>query len=227
MDLKEPGNLVYLVGTDEGRIGRLAPEPGRRLVRRPVPTVDAAAAKRTFAAVHAAISAGLCPSVPRSERRRLGRRGRRDGLCRRTGHVVAVGGRAARLRAMPGFSRGAELDACCCSPNRTRDSCVKCRRKPAERFEQALDGVPHAVVGRDRIRTPAGRLPSRRRCRRHAGDRCGTCGLEGSVAEAAALVRMPMAKSPSDGAAGTGNELRPGDRRTPLSRRAAQPTFCT
>ena len=48
-----------------------------------VPRVEAAAAKQTFAAMHRAITAGAGAGMSRSERRRAGRGGCRDGLCRR------------------------------------------------------------------------------------------------------------------------------------------------
>ena len=60
MDLKEPGNLLYLVGETQERAGRLALRAGerprrRRRCRRSTPQ----RAKATFAAVHRAIDGGL------------------------------------------------------------------------------------------------------------------------------------------------------------------------
>jgi phosphoribosylformylglycinamidine (FGAM) synthase-like enzyme len=59
MDLKEPGNLLYAIGATREELGgshwaEVAGASGGQ-----VPEVDPARAKRTFAAVHAAIDAGL------------------------------------------------------------------------------------------------------------------------------------------------------------------------
>jgi len=59
MDLKEPGNLLYLVGATRDELGGSHYALVRGLAGGAVPKVDAAAARSTFAAMHRAIRAGL------------------------------------------------------------------------------------------------------------------------------------------------------------------------
>ena len=58
MDLKEPGNLLYLVGLTRNELGGSHYALVHALSGGRVPRVDAQAAKKTFAAVHRAIDAG-------------------------------------------------------------------------------------------------------------------------------------------------------------------------
>ena len=59
MDFKEPGNRLYLVGETKDELGGSAFARVRGLDGGQVPTVDAERARKTFAALHRAISAGL------------------------------------------------------------------------------------------------------------------------------------------------------------------------
>lgn len=59
MDLKESGNLLYLVGETKDELGGSHFALVRGLAGGQVPTVDAVQAKETFAALHSAIDAGL------------------------------------------------------------------------------------------------------------------------------------------------------------------------
>ena len=59
MDLKEPGNLVYIVGVTRDELGGSHYALVNRMTGGQVPTLDAQAARRTFAAMHGAIAAGL------------------------------------------------------------------------------------------------------------------------------------------------------------------------
>jgi len=59
MDLKEPGNLVYIVGTTRDELGGSHYALVNRMTGGQVPTLDPQAARRTFAAMHGAIAAGL------------------------------------------------------------------------------------------------------------------------------------------------------------------------
>ena len=59
MDLKEPGNCLYLVGLTRDELGGSHFALVEALAGGQVPQVDAPTAKRTFAAVHRAIDAGL------------------------------------------------------------------------------------------------------------------------------------------------------------------------
>ena len=58
MDLKEPGNLLYLVGTTKDELGGSHFAMVEGLSGGEVPKVDAQVAKNTFAALHKAIYAG-------------------------------------------------------------------------------------------------------------------------------------------------------------------------
>jgi phosphoribosylformylglycinamidine synthase len=62
MDLKSPGNLLYLVGETKNELGGSHFALVNGLAGGQVPTVDPESARRTFAAVHAAIDAGLVRS---------------------------------------------------------------------------------------------------------------------------------------------------------------------
>ncbi|MGD9721396.1 MAG: phosphoribosylformylglycinamidine synthase subunit PurL [Pirellulales bacterium] len=59
MDLKEPGNVIYMVGTTHEELGGSHFALVHGLSGGRVPQVDPSIAKATFAAVHAAIAAGL------------------------------------------------------------------------------------------------------------------------------------------------------------------------
>jgi phosphoribosylformylglycinamidine synthase len=59
MDLKEPGNLLYQVGATHDELGGSHFALVENLAGGQAPRVDAPLAKRTFAALHAAIDAGL------------------------------------------------------------------------------------------------------------------------------------------------------------------------
>ena len=59
MDLKEPGNLLYLVGLTKDELGGSHFAMVEGLAGGQAPTVDPQLAKRTFAALHKAIHAGF------------------------------------------------------------------------------------------------------------------------------------------------------------------------
>jgi phosphoribosylformylglycinamidine synthase len=59
MDLKRPGNLIYLIGETKDELGGSHFSLVSKLAGGQVPTVDLPRAKQTFAALHRAISAGL------------------------------------------------------------------------------------------------------------------------------------------------------------------------
>jgi phosphoribosylformylglycinamidine synthase len=59
MDLKQPGNLLYLVGETRNELGGSHFALVNDLARGQVPTVDPERARETFAAVHMAITSGL------------------------------------------------------------------------------------------------------------------------------------------------------------------------
>jgi phosphoribosylformylglycinamidine synthase len=149
MDAKEADNLMYLVGVTKAELGGSHLSLVEGLSGGQVPTVDVLAAKRTFAAVHAAILAGsirACHDLSEG------------GLAAAAAEMAFAGGlgMSLRLADVPRDFRadsadaiaGAELDAYLLfSESNTR---FLCEVPPAarERFEQSLDGVPHAIVGR-------------------------------------------------------------------------------
>ena len=67
MDLKRPGNLLYLVGTTRDEMGGSHFNAATGLDAGNPPSVDVPLARRTFAALHQAIYQGTVRSVPRSE----------------------------------------------------------------------------------------------------------------------------------------------------------------
>ena len=143
MDAKEAGNRIYVVGMTRAELGGSHWSLVQGLSGGCVPTVDAVAAKRTFAALHAAISAGLvraCHDLSEG------------GLAAAAAEMAFAGGLGMSLRLgdVPrdlGDLAGVERDACLLfSESNTRFLC-EVTPKAAVRFEQALDGVPHAAVG--------------------------------------------------------------------------------
>ena len=147
MDAKEAGNLVYLVGTTKAELGGSHLSLVEGLSGGQVPTVDVALAKRTFAAVHAAIVAGAvraCHDLSEG------------GLAVAAAEMAFAGGFGISLRladvprdlAATVAHAGAGLDAYLLfSESNTRFLC-EVPPEAQSRFEQALDGVPHAAVGR-------------------------------------------------------------------------------
>ena len=149
MDLKQPGNLLYLVGETQDELGGSHFALVNGLAGGQVPTVDPKRAKRTFAAVHAAIDAGLV----------------------RACHDLSEGGLAvARPKWRSPAACGATIDVgnaelCdaadagdrCCSANRTRG--FLCEVEPAtgdRRSSKRSAGVPLAKIGE--CRPTSGRL---------------------------------------------------------------------
>ena len=136
MDLKEPGNLLYLVGTTRDELGGshyslLPPGEGQgmRAVGN-VPQLDPHTAKKIFAAMHQAIQAGLV----------------------RACHDLSEGGlavAAAEMAFAGGFGADIDLQGPCramatwiwrrsCSASRTRGSCAKCGPRTPRRSRQRL-----------------------------------------------------------------------------------------
>lgn len=143
MDAKQAGNLIYQVGLTRAELGgsHLALVEG--LTGGQVPTVDAAAAQRTFTAVHAAISAGCVAACHDLSE---------GGLAVAAAEMAFAGGLGLSLHldAVPhdcGDLAGAKRDACLLfSESNTRFLC-EVPPDAREAFERALEGVPHAVVG--------------------------------------------------------------------------------
>ena len=142
MDLKEPGNLLFIVGETKGEMGGSHFAKVHGLAGGHVPQVDAATARKTFAALHAAIRAGTV----------------------RACHDLSEGGLAAAVAEMAfagGLGGDVELDAVprqlavgetsgatlLFSESNTRFVC-EVAPGSVEAFQRHLRDVKHAVLGR-------------------------------------------------------------------------------
>jgi phosphoribosylformylglycinamidine synthase II len=151
MDLKQPGNLLYQVGVTRDELGGSHFALVRGLEGGRVPRVDAAAAKRLFAAVHAAIAAGAVRSCHDLSE---------GGLAVTLAEMAFAGGLGARatLAAVPAelpmvpanspVDSGAvdEFDIRLFSESHTRFVCEVPVAKRHE-FTALLAAVPHALIG--------------------------------------------------------------------------------
>jgi phosphoribosylformylglycinamidine synthase subunit PurSL len=139
MDLKQAGNLLYLVGETKNELGGSHFALVNDLAGGAVPAVDPHAAKRTFAALHQAIQSGLVRSC----------------------HDLSEGGLAVAVAEMAfagGYGAKADLDAVAVtgdvndpvvklfSESNTRFVCEVTIDRAAD-FEQALTGVPVVKIG--------------------------------------------------------------------------------
>jgi phosphoribosylformylglycinamidine synthase len=141
MDLKEAGNLVYMVGSTKNELGGSHFARVHGLVGGCEPRVDTPWAARTFAAVHAAIAAGLvraCHDLSEG------------GLAVAIAEMAFAGGLGATvdLAKVPhALSGGPRLNAILLfSESNTRFLCEVPQRSARE-FEKCLADVPHAPVG--------------------------------------------------------------------------------
>ncbi|HWB00317.1 MAG TPA: phosphoribosylformylglycinamidine synthase subunit PurL, partial [Pirellulales bacterium] len=151
MDLKEPGNFLYQVGLTKEEMGGSHFALVEQLAGGAVPQVDAAMAKRTFAAIHKAIHAGLvraCHDLSEG------------GLAAAVAEMAFAGGVGARvfLAQSPGVEalegQPQATAVLLFSESNTRFLC-EVRPDDAQAFEALLADVPHAavgeVVGNDRL----------------------------------------------------------------------------
>jgi phosphoribosylformylglycinamidine synthase len=143
MDLKESGNFLYQVGVTKEEMGGSHFALVEGMAGGAVPQVDAPAAKRTFAALHAAIHAGLvraCHDLSEG------------GLAAAAAEMALAGNCGARLflGQLPGH------EALALSPHATAvllfsesNSRLLCEVRPDDTsaFEAMLAEVPHALVG--------------------------------------------------------------------------------
>jgi len=143
MDLKTPGNLLYLVGTTQNELGGSHFALVENLSGGGVPKVDAPSAKKTFAAMHAAIHAGLvraCHDLSEG------------GLAVAVAEMAFAGGLGAKisLADVPFEADGDRSDrpaeVLLFSESNTRFLC-EVRAENANAFEAALADVPHARIG--------------------------------------------------------------------------------
>jgi phosphoribosylformylglycinamidine synthase subunit PurSL len=134
MDLKEPGNTLYLIGATRDE---LAGSHFNLVTNRnggSVPQVDIATAPKVFAGVHSAISQGLvraCHDLSEG------------GLAVAIAEMCFAGGIGADLTGLPG---NLSDDAKLFSESPTR-FLVEVKPEHASKFESALAGVPVTRVG--------------------------------------------------------------------------------
>ncbi len=140
MDLKEPGNLLYQVGLTKDELGGSHFAAVADLTGGSVPKVDAAAAKKLFAALHQAISTGLvraCHDLSEG------------GLAAAAAEMAFAGGLGAKisLAGVPHDKAIAPSDAVLLfSESNTRFLC-EVRHDCAAKFEAILAGIPHGRIG--------------------------------------------------------------------------------
>ena len=140
MDLKQPGNLLYLVGETHDELGGSHFALVNNLDGGAAPKVDADRAKATFAAMHRAIAERAGRRLPRPERRRPRRRRRRNGLRRRPRRRAAA---RQRPRRRARLSPAALLF----SESNTRFLCEVDRRRAARVRDRSSQACPCAHIG--------------------------------------------------------------------------------
>jgi phosphoribosylformylglycinamidine synthase len=140
MDLKEPGNYLYLVGRTRNELGGSHFALVNGLEGGQAPKVDAALAKRIFAALHQAIDAGLvraCHDLSEG------------GLAVAAAEMAFAGGLGARisLGKVPADDDAKHPAVLLFSESNTRFLCEVPPEK-ADTFALAFAGLPAALVGK-------------------------------------------------------------------------------
>jgi phosphoribosylformylglycinamidine synthase len=149
MDLKEPGNLLYVVGTTRDELGGSHFNLVQSRTGGNVPQLDPQSARKTFAAMHRAIHAGLvraCHDLSEG------------GLAVAVAEMAFAGGFGANIDvqavpcddSLPSISGrgagGAGVAARLFSESSTRFLC-EVRAENAAAFEAAIAGAAHARIG--------------------------------------------------------------------------------
>ncbi|MCI0335400.1 MAG: phosphoribosylformylglycinamidine synthase subunit PurL [Planctomycetes bacterium] len=139
MDLKQPGNLLYLVGETRDELGGSHFNLVNDLQGGQVPTVNPERACRTFAAVHRAINSGLvraCHDLSEG------------GLTVAAAEMAFAGGFGARIEidAMPASTAIDSPSVRLFSESNTRFLCEVLSER-ADEFERVFSGVPSARIG--------------------------------------------------------------------------------
>ncbi len=146
MDFKAGGNALYLVGVTRDELGGSHYALVTNATGGKSPTVDALAAKRTFARMHAAISAGLVKACHDLSE---------GGLVVAVAEMAFAGGCGARLSLDAVASNAADwnksahthaAEVLLFSESNTRFLC-EVHPKQAADFESALADVPHTRIG--------------------------------------------------------------------------------
>jgi phosphoribosylformylglycinamidine synthase subunit PurSL len=142
MDLKTPGNLLYLVGQTHDELGGAHFALVAGLSGGEVPKMDVQVAKRTFTAIHKAIHAEVvraCHDLSEG------------GLAVAAAEMAFAGGLGAALalEKMPLGPDGTAMSTAArlFSESNTRFLCEVPPEK-ADAFEALLSGVPHACIGK-------------------------------------------------------------------------------
>jgi len=147
MDLKEPGNYLYLVGLTKNELGGSHFALVEGLEGGQVPKADAAAARATFAALHKAIHAGLVRSCHDLSE---------GGLAVAAAEMAFAGGRGAEidLASLPCADNATETPVLLFSESNTR-FLLEVRPDSAKAFEEVISktgaaggGVPCKRIGR-------------------------------------------------------------------------------
>jgi phosphoribosylformylglycinamidine synthase len=137
MDLKEPGNVLYLVGVTRDELGGSHYHLIHGLSGGKVPMPDLALAPRIFAKLHEAISGGLvraCHDLSEG------------GLAVAVAEMAFAGGVGADVTAL-GTADGNLADAVRLFSESPTRFVVEVRPNQAAAFEACLAGVPHSRVG--------------------------------------------------------------------------------
>jgi phosphoribosylformylglycinamidine synthase len=143
MDLKEPGNQLYLVGLTQDELGGSHFSLVEGLTGGSVPTVDAAMAKQTFAAIHQAIQSGLlraCHDLSEG------------GLAVAAAEMAFAGGLGANLaldtvpQSIEGMSPTVRNLVLLFAESNSRFLC-EVNADHQSKFEAVMACVPHACIG--------------------------------------------------------------------------------
>jgi phosphoribosylformylglycinamidine (FGAM) synthase-like enzyme len=139
MDLKEPGNLLYLVGRTRNELGGSHFALVEGLSGGEVPKVNPQVAKKTFSALHQAIDAGLvraCHDLSEG------------GLAAAAAEMAFAGGLGARLELgkVPRSGAAGHPAVLLFSESNTRFLC-EVREEDADGFAAEMSDVPCAQVG--------------------------------------------------------------------------------
>jgi phosphoribosylformylglycinamidine synthase len=139
MDLKQPGNLIYLVGATRDELGGSHFALVNNIDGGQVPNVDPERARNTFAAVHKAIHSGLvraCHDLSEG------------GLATAIAEMAFAGGAGAQIDVRPLSTKDASLSCVerLFSESNTRFLC-EVEPKNTAAFESAMRDVPVAKIG--------------------------------------------------------------------------------
>lgn len=139
MDLKTPGNQLYLVGLTKNELGGSHFAQVEGLDGGQVPTVDIPMAKKTFAAIHKAINAGLIQACHDLSE---------GGLAVAAAEMAFAGGCGLNLSLAnaPSTDDAAETTVRLFSESNTRFLC-EVRTEDAEAFQSTLAGIACAPIG--------------------------------------------------------------------------------